>query len=639
MKTFALFVSVMFCAQAFAGEVAATVVIRGGRLFDGTGSAARPIGAIVLEGDRIREILPPGSAIPAAATVIDASDGTVLPGLFDLHVHIAVPGSFGLAAMPKPEANLASHLYCGVTSVLDLHGDEATIFALRDASRTSPSMARLFTVGAAFTVPHGHCTQFGVPANEVTSVADVDARFAALLPKKPDAIKAALEHGKWGGLPEMPTLSAELFQSIGDHAHSAHLPLFSHVWTLDEALTATRGGARALAHGVFIGKASPELIAEMKTRHVAYVPTLSVVIAGLRARAGKPPYAAPLAKEALNPDLYATLNDADALASNATSPMTNFGLDAEPRALANLKAVADAGIEIGAGTDAGNPFVTHGPGLLYELSLYVEAGLTPAQALHAATLSAARILGVDDRFGSIEAGKIADLVVVRGDPTAKIGDLWNVEAVVKAGTVVDRKAMAERTAVKAKPLVARVVGADLPTEIDGFDDGDLESAWGAKWTTWSDHVAPGGKSQCTAVPATVDGEHVLRVKGTVAEGFQWGAWAGVYADVAGEKKFVADASHFTGLKLRVRGTPRPYLITVQCAAVKDYNVFTMALPVSEEWSEVEVPFASLKQIGFGKPVKWTATDVTGVTIDARNTFGKPPVNGDFTLEIDWVRVY
>ena len=91
--------------------------------------------------------------------------------------------------------------------------------------------------------------------------------------------------------------------------------------------------------------------------------------------------------------------------------------------------------------------------------------------------------------------------------------------------------------------------------------------------------------------------------------------------------------------MRVRGTPRPYLLTVQCAAVKDYNVFSTALAVKEEWSEVEVPFATLKQIGYGAPATWTASDVKGVTIDARNLFGKPATFGEFKLEIDWIRVY
>ena len=622
-----------------AAESAPTVVVRGGRLFDGTGSPARSVGAIVLDGDRIRRILPPGASLPRGATVIDATDCTVLPGLFDLHVHIAVPGGpFSIGLVTTPEENLASHLYSGVTNVLDLHGDESKVFALRTASRTSPTMARLYVAGGAFTVPHGHATQFGVPANEVASTADVDTHFATLLVKQPDAIKAILEHGGWGGLSAMPTLSDSLFRSIADHARSAHLPLFSHVWTLDEAKTATRGGARALAHGVFIGKVDADLISEMKARHVAYIPTLSVVLASRRAINRQPPYATALAREALNPDLYAALNDSAAGSALALSPMARLGPDVEASALANLKTMAEAGIEIGAGTDAGNPFVPHGPALLYELGLYVEAGLTPLQALRAATLASARILGVEDRLGTIEPGKVADLVIVRGDPTASITDLWNVKTVIKGGVIVDRAAFAARTAALAKPAVTRVVGNDLPPELAGFDDGQLTCAWGGAWETWSDHIAT-GKSTAALGIATDGGAHILRLKGTVAEGFQWGAWAGARVTFDPHGKVLADASQFAGLRLRVRGTNRPYSITVLCAVVKDYNVFSTALPVTEAWSEIEIPFATLKQIGFGKPATWTAKDITGLVVDARNAFGQPATYGEFNLDIDWIRVY
>jgi imidazolonepropionase-like amidohydrolase len=618
-------------STAFAQDAASTLVVRGGRIFDGTGAASKPLGALVIEKGRIRAILAPDAPLPAGAQVVDASDCTVIPGLFDLHAHVAVPGGpWSVGMVTTAEDNLASDLYCGVTSVLDLHGDEATIFALRDASRTSHSMANLYAVGGAFTVPKGHATQFGIPANEVTSPADVDARFALLLPKKPDAIKAILEHGGWGGLPAMPTLSDALFDSIAEHAKAAKLPLFTHVWTLEEALTAVRGGTSALAHGVFLGKVSSELIQEMKARHVAYVPTLTVVLASLRVVAGKMPYGAALAKEALHPDLYAALNDPGAKTALATSPMAQLGADVEANALANLKLLADAGLEIGAGTDAGNPFAPHGPGLIYELGLYVEAGLTPAQALHAATQSSAHILGVADRSGTLEPGKQADLVIVRGDPSASIADLWKVKTVIKGGVVVERSTTQARNAALVKEIKTHTAGVDVPAEIANFDDGKFACPWGGTWKAWSDDVAKGDST--AALEALAEGDaHFLRLKGTIGKGFQWGGWAG--------GKELVDASNYKGLKLRVRGTNRPYLLTVQCAVVKDYNFFSVALPATEQWSEVEIPFASINQIGYGAPATWTAKDIKGLTIDGRNMYGKPATLGDFQLDIDWIRLY
>ena len=97
----------------------------------------------------------------------------------------------------------------------------------------------------------------------------------------------------------------------------------------------------------------------------------------------------------------------------------------------NLMILHRAGVPIVMGTDAGNPLTPHGPGVLHEISLFVEAGLTPGQALSAATLGSARILGVDDDFGALTTGRVADVVVVEGDPTADISALCDVRAVVK----------------------------------------------------------------------------------------------------------------------------------------------------------------------------------------------------------------
>ncbi len=617
------------------------LVIRGGRLFQGTAAAgSQEIGALVISGDRIVEILPKGAAIPGSARTIDAAGCTLLPGLFDLHTHVSVPGGmYAAVAGVTPETNLASHLFCGVTHVVDLHGDESTIFALRDASRGSAGMARLYAAGGAFTMPKGHGTQFGIPANVVTSVKEVGDRFTALLPKKPDVIKAIVEHGGWGGLPAMPALSEDLVSAIGARSKAAKLPLYCHVWNLEEALTAARSGARALAHGVFLGKVDDRLITEMKSHGTAYVPTMVVVLASTRTLAGKPPYGHELAKAALHPDLYAAITDPEMKTTMGLSPMARLGADQESQCFANLKALADAGVEIGLGTDAGNPLVPHGPGVLFELSLYVDAGLTPAQALEAATRGSARILGVDDRFGTLEKGKIADVVIVRGDPIRSISDVWNVETVIKSGVLVDRSAMAARNRESARPAVAVLAGSDVPAQIDGFDDGDLASDWGGRWVFFGDSVAPNGKSSGQVERSTVDGATVLRVKGTVAEGFTYGAWAGAMLRIDPDGKRVVDASKHTGLKLRVRGTPRPYSLTVNCAAVKDFNVFNVPLSVTSKWAEVEVPFASLQQIGFGKPVTFTAKDLTGFNIDARNFFMGQPTYGDFLLEIDWIRVY
>jgi hypothetical protein len=378
----------------------------------------------------------------------------------------------------------------------------------------------------------------------------------------------------------------------------------------------------------------------MRESGTAYVPTLSVVIAGVRGRAGRSLYLRPIVGEGLRAELAEALRGEE---PNTKGSAVGFGTKGigesnERLALENLKRVVEAGLEIGRGTDAGNAWVPPGAAALAELTLYVEAGLTPARALAAATLGSAKILGVADRLGTLETGKLADLVVFEGDPTVAIDDVWTIRHVVKAGRPVDREALRGGAAAPVEPPSTVLVAGDaLPAEVDAFDDGDLDSAWGGTWTSWSDSVAPGGASTATVALAEADGAKVLRLEGAIREGFQWGAWAG--ATIAwGDAGSVVDAARYRGFRLRVRGTPRTYTFTVQRAAVTDYNVFSTLLPVVEDWSEVEIPFSSLRQIGFGRPVDWAANDFTGLTIDARNVTGSAEKLGDFRVEIDWIRV-
>ncbi len=615
------------------------IVIRGGRIFDGTGTTSRSLGQLLLRDGRVVGEASIDTNTPAGAHIIDATGCTVLPGLFDLHVHVAVAGGPpGFLGDIPPEENLTTQLYCGVTSVLDLHADESTIFELREKSKNSPQLARLYTAGAAFTAPGGHATQFGVKAHEVETAADVAKEFRSLLPKKPDVIKAVLEHGGWGGVPTLPTLSDDVFGEIAKEARAVGLPLFVHSWTLDEAKTAVHSHATALGHGVFIGEVTPEFAAQTRRAGTAYVPTLGVVIAGQRALKGGHPYRYPLVQEALHPDLFESIDSDIFHGILGYSPMARLRAGGEKVWMANLKTMADGGVLVGLGTDAGNPLVPHGPAVLLELTLYVEAGLSPGQSLQAATSSSARVLGVDDRYGSLEAGKVADVVIVTGDPSQTISDIWNVRDVIKAGVVVDREATRRLNAKRNQPAVTLKIGDGVGKQIDSFEDGDLESEWGGTWTVLTDEVA-GGKSTCRLSIGEAGSNKVLRIVGSVNKGFAYGPWAGVNVQWAPRKKKLVDATGFTGLQMRVRGTERPYGLTVHRAAVKDFNYFNVALSIKKEWSVVEIPFASLRQIGYGKPVTWEANDIAGIALDARNTLSGPPQFGTFELEVDWLRLY
>jgi imidazolonepropionase-like amidohydrolase len=626
-----------FLAQT-SPEPAPTLVIRGGRIFDVEKGGTRELGQLWIAGERIVGEKPATAAIPKDVATIDASGATLLPGLFDLHAHLMVSGGSMTGGLVLDGAeNLATHAAFGVTHVVDLHGDPATTFALRERSTKEPGLARLLGAGAAFTAPGGHGTQFNIEANVVTTPAEVEQRFTRLLTWKPDVVKAIVEHGGWGSVPRMPALDEKLLAELARRTHAAKLPLFVHVWTLDEAKSAVRAGADVLAHGVFSGDVDDELVKLMKEHATAYVPTLAVVVGGMRVAKGASPYTKERVDSLLHPDLAAQLVD-----STSASWAASWTDASEPRFFANLKRIFDAGIRVGTGTDCGNPVTPHGPALLFECQLFVEAGLTPVQALRCATLESARIVHLDRDFGSLAAGKVADVVVVRGDPTKDVKALWNVEKVVESGRLVDRDALARRNAERAKtassPVTLLKVGESVPATLDDFDDGDLECAWGGTWTVTSDALAPSGKSKVTAEIVESEESGHLLVKGTVAEGFQFGPFAGVSVQWSPDAKRLVDLSGAKDVVLRIRGTPRDATLALDRAAVKDFDVFSATLHVEDAWQELRVPLASFKQIGFGKAVPAAWLDVKGLTLTARAAPGSTKGIGDFELEVDWIRV-
>lgn len=621
-------------ASARSQSAPITCVIRGGQLFDSETGKVRPLGQLRIAGERIVGEAPLDAPIPADARRFEADGCTVLPGLFDLHTHVMVPGgSMTGGIAPDPELNLATHAAFGVTTAVDLHNEPNYVFGLRAQVAAAPSLARLLAAGAAFTVPGGHCTQFGFEPNLITRPADVATRFDTLLAQQPDVIKAVVEHGNWGSLPPMPTLDEATLTAIGARARQAAVPLFCHVWTLAEAKQATRAGAAALVHGVFVGEVDDELIALMKEHGTGYVPTLAVVVAAHRVAEGRSPYSAARLDGLLSPRLAAVLSD-----PTAASWISGWAAYDATLFLRNLRKLHAAGIRCGTGTDAGNPLTPHGPSLLAEVGLYVEAGLAPAQALQCATLESARLLRRERDFGSLAAGKVADVLVVRGDPTHDIEALWQVEGVLKAGAPVDRAGLRARQAGPEHAPRTRRFGRDLGPMLDGFDDEDLESDWGGSWQGVADSAMPGGKSQVALELVEAEGSGALLIKATVAEGSRFGAFAGAmvtWNPVVPEWVDLADAQ---AIVLRVRGTPRRWSLALERAAVIDYDVFAADFAVTEEWQEVRLPLAQFRQSGFGAKVAASWHDVTAVTLTARTPPGAKSGFGDCELELDELRV-
>ncbi len=618
--------------QERATDAKVTRVIRGGRLFDPELAATRPLGQLWIAGDRVVGERSLDTPLPAGAALFEADGLTLLPGLIDLHCHSMVAGGSLTGGLTlAAEENLATHAAFGVLTAVDLHNEPDYVFGLREQVAEAPSMARLLAAGGAFTVPGGHCTQFGFEPNVVRSSADVGTRMDALLARKPDVVKAVVEHGGWGTLGKLPTLDLPTLTAIAERTRAANVPLFCHIWTLDEAKTAARAGVNALVHGVFVGAVDDELIALMKEKDVGYVPTLAVVVGAKRVTTGRSPYLRERIAGLLHPELTDVLTTA-----GASSWIDGWAGYDEALFFANLRRLHAAGIRCGTGTDAGNPLTPHGPSLLVEIAFYVEAGLTPGQALRCATLESARLLRRDD-LGSLAAGKRADFVCVRGDPTQDVAALWQIEGVVKGGQDVGRDQLRERNATRARGPQTVILHTDVAPQVDDFDDGDLACSWGGEWSAVADGLAPGGRSTATLENAESGGSGVLLMHGTLAEGSPYGAFASAMVQWDPQAARVVDVSAAKELVVRVRGHGGPFEVVLDRVAVRDYDVFTASLAVSDEWSERRLPLTAFRQKGFGARVAAGTKDVRGLTISARMPPGAQSGFGEFELEIDSIR--
>jgi imidazolonepropionase-like amidohydrolase len=422
-----------------------SVVIRAVRVFDAPAAALRDgFSDVVVRDGRIAAIAAPGVAAPGLVE-IDGRGGTLLPGLVDVHTH---PGATsdppGTVTLPDVADNLAAFLYAGVTTALDLGGMSPEGFRERERVAKGERLGpRLYVAGPIFTAPGGHPAEVlreSLPwylrwyvvsraTREVATPADARAAVAALLPERPDVLKIAVDAGTGA----VPCLGPETIAAITTAGRSAGLRSIIHVGSSAEAIAAVRGGADALAHAPWRDELSEEALAALAVARVPVVVTLTVwdMIEAPRTDF------LPIEREIGRPELLAAFGQPAQGLDPAFVRLVRDTHAARRRNVAKLRA---AGIRVLAGSDACNAANLPGAGLHVELAKLVEAGLTPGEALRAATAENARFLAGDAAdFGTIAVGQRADLVLVAGDPTARITDLGRIAHVVLDGAVLTRR--------------------------------------------------------------------------------------------------------------------------------------------------------------------------------------------------------
>ena len=429
--------------------------IVGATLVDGTGAAPVPDATVVLRDGKID--CAGRCVIPAGVTVLDGRGMWITPGLVDAHVHFSQTGwadgrPDALDVRDKhpyekveadlkehPERFFRSQLCSGVTSVFDVGGYAWTV-SMAHREREDTHAPRVAAAGPLLsTLDHW----LNLPGEkQLVFIADADAarktvRYLASLGS--DAVKV------WYIVtPEHKVEdSAPAVLAAGEEAQKAKLPLIVHATGLAEAKVALRAGARVLVHSVIDLPVDDEFLALAKKNGTFYCPTLTVF--GGYARMAQ----AVLSKRPPEIDDPNGCVDAGTRAKVAESARVaapeGYGETAtrgaarvaHVREIAgpNLKRVADAGIPIAMGTDAGNPLTLHGPSVYAEMEAMQAAGMTPMQVLVASTRGGASAMGVEKETGTVEKGKSADIVLLAGDPTADVANFRKVRYVVRGGVV------------------------------------------------------------------------------------------------------------------------------------------------------------------------------------------------------------
>jgi imidazolonepropionase-like amidohydrolase len=510
-------------------EAPSEFVIRGARVFDGEG----------MLGERdvhVRDGLIAAVGVELDADGIAEVDGrghTLLPGFIDSHVHAYLEA--------RREA-----LRFGTTSMLDMFADPAMLpAARRERWALAPSdQADLWSAGMLATAPGGHGTQFGMAVPTLSTADEAEAWVAARAAEGSDYIKLVREDlGAYQ--PDgarMPTLDAAISKALIDAAHRRGLLALAHVSRVQHAREVLAAGADGLVHVPQDAAGDAEFVRLAQASGAFVVPTLSV-IAALSGR-GNELQDAPALAARLHAGQRAALRTRPNFAPAHRRLLDN--------AMVNVGGLHAAGVTILAGTDAPNPGTAHGVSMHQELALLVEAGLSPIEALRAATSAPAHAFKLADR-GRIAAGLRADLILVEGDPSLDILATRALRTVWKNGRV-----LADPTPTDASALAA---GSPLAAGMLADFDGETLPA---QWMPASDQMR-GGRSRARLrriAPGADDSAGALEVEAELVGPGPDGAppWAGVFFSPSAQPMQPVDASALKVLSMRVRSESQPLTV-------------------------------------------------------------------------------
>src|SRR5262245_2466861 len=425
-------IAIVVCALAGTGAQPIEdqpIAIVHGTLLDGRGGPPVQDATVLIRGRVIAAAGRPAEVtIPKDAQVIDASGKTVMPGLADMHVHLMGGWDGDTFDLLGYQRYLSALLYAGVTTVLDTGAPQPWVLQLRQEVAAGRLLGpRIYCVGA---LVDGVDSAWPDMTYTLTSIAQIPDLVRRQKQPKVDLIKG------------YENLSPTLLIRLTAAAAKENLRVVLDYYVDDGSPDVVAYGISGFAH-LPSRPMSADDVRVIKDKGVFVLTTLATDESHAWARVANLSFL----REPLIADTAAPwfIDELKAEVAKTPTETDKQSRDAAPLRLApttvNLKKLHDGGVLRAAGTDASSPGVFQGEGIHRELELWVESGLTPLEAIRAATYDAARVMRAEGESGSLEPGRRADVLVIAGQPQKQISDTRKVSLVIREGQILDRQAL------------------------------------------------------------------------------------------------------------------------------------------------------------------------------------------------------